>query len=67
MDEVEIRIHNMSCDHCVMLIRESLGRILGVEAEEVVPGSARVRYDESVATLGRIHAAIEEAGYSVVS
>ncbi len=67
MAEVEIRIQNMSCDHCVMAIRESLGRIPGVEVEEVVPGSARVRYDESLATIARIHAAIEEAGYSVVS
>jgi copper chaperone len=65
MCEIEIRIENMSCDHCVRAVRQSLGSIPGVEVENVVVGSARIRYDQAKVTVAQIHGAIEEAGYSV--
>jgi len=63
MVQETIKIDGMTCAHCVMVVRRALAAIPGVQASEVIVGSATVIYDERQVDPGRIVAAIEAAGY----
>jgi len=64
MNEYEIKIEGMSCNHCVIAVESEL-REAGFENSKVEIGSAKVKYDNSVEKKKLIISAIEEAGYRV--
>ncbi len=61
-----IKIDGMTCQHCVMAVKKELQK-LDLISLEVKIGEANIEYDENKTTEESINAAIEEAGYSVVS
>jgi copper chaperone len=63
----ELKINGMTCGHCVMHVKNELSKISGLVIEDVQIGSARVQYDESAVAQKDIAAAIEEAGYTLLS
>lgn len=67
MKSSELKIEGMSCGHCVMAVKKELSGIPGLSVEDVQIGTARVRYDETKVSQEKIAAAIDEAGYKLVS
>jgi copper chaperone CopZ len=65
MDHMTITIDGMSCAHCVAAVREALGELPGVRAEDVRVGAATVAYDRAQVAPERILAAVTAAGYGV--
>lgn len=65
MAEVKLAIEGMSCQHCVMAVRKTLGGVPGVVESNVQVGSALVKYDESRVSRKDIEGWIEKAGYRV--
>ncbi len=64
MKSHELSIQGMSCNHCIMHVKEALEGVDGVEVEDVQIGKARVWYDdEKVART--LEQRVEEAGYRV--
>jgi copper chaperone len=63
----ELKIDGMSCGHCVMHVKRELGKISGLVIEDVQIGSARVQYDDAAVAQKDVAAAIQEAGYTLVS
>ena len=66
MNEQELTIHGMTCDHCVMAVRRELEKIAGLEVKEVRIGSALIAFEGSRVPSDRIRQAVEDAGYSLV-
>ncbi len=62
-----IHIGGMTCGHCVMSIKKELSKLDGLTINAVKLGSAEVTVDESKVTDRTLQAAVEEAGYTVVS
>jgi len=67
MKTAELKIEGMSCGHCVMAVKKELGKLTGVEIDEVQIGSARVRLDEKTIAVEQLNQAVEKAGYRVIS
>jgi copper chaperone len=65
MKTQELTIQGMSCGHCVMHVRKALGKVNGLNIENVEIGKAVVKFDETVVTREHIAKAIEEAGYKL--
>lgn len=63
MEQTTIAIQGMSCGHCVASVKGALGRLDGVQVQEVKVGSATVAYDPGAVTPERIAQAVEEDGY----
>lgn len=57
-----IKINGMSCMHCVMAVKKALGNVPGLTTLDVKVGEAKVEGPVDAAK-----AAIEDAGYDVVS
>ena len=55
MEQTTIAIQGMSCGHCVASVKGALGRLDGVEVQEVKVGSATVAYDPQAATRSEEH------------
>ena len=66
MDRMVMRIHGMSCGHCVSAVKNALTGLEGVKVERVEVGQAAVSYDPAVTTPDRIAKAVEGEGYPVV-
>jgi copper chaperone len=64
MEQTTIAIQGMSCGHCVASVKGALGRLEGVEVQEVKVGSAKVAYDPKAVTPERITKAIADEGYA---
>ncbi len=64
MQEREIRIEGMSCQHCVMTVKESLQKVPGISLKVVRVGAVVFSADDPEAALVRVRAAITEAGYT---
>ena len=64
MEQTTIAIQGMSCGHCVASVKGALGRLDGVEVQEVKVGSATVAYDPAAVTPERITQAIADEGYA---
>ena len=67
MDTVTIGITGMSCSHCVAAVQKALAAVPGVAVEGVQIGSATVIIDPTRTTRAAVDAAIDAAGYDVVS
>lgn len=63
MEQTTIAIQGMSCGHCVASVKGALGRMDGVQVQEVKMGSATVEYDPRAVTPERIARAVEDEGY----
>ena len=67
MGTVTIEINGMSCGHCVAAVQKALAGVHGVTVESVQIGSATVVLDPALTTRSAVEAAIDAAGYHVVS
>ncbi|MFZ4619368.1 MAG: heavy-metal-associated domain-containing protein [Bacteroidota bacterium] len=67
MKNSTITINGMTCGHCAMAVKKELTKINGVTVNEVGVGKAAVSFDENAVTEQSLKAAVEEAGYSVIS
>ena len=67
MNSHQLTIQGMSCNHCVMHVKQALNSIAGLEIEEVQIGRATVNYDEAKISRDLLIAKIDEAGYQLVS
>jgi copper chaperone len=65
--ETTFTIQGMSCGGCVNSVKRVLGAIQGIEPLKVEVGRATVRLDPARATAEQARAAIERAGFTVVS
>ena len=66
--QLELNISGMTCGHCAMSVTKELSKLEGAAEIKVDPqaGTATLQVDESVDSSA-IAAAVEEAGYSLVS
>ncbi len=64
MNEYEIQVPGITCGHCVSAITASVGALPDVAAVDVDVATKRVRV-VGAASLDRVCAAIDEAGYEV--
>jgi copper chaperone CopZ len=60
-------VAGMTCDHCVMSVREEIREIAGVERVDVDLGTGRLSVAGEGYTDDAIAKAVAEAGYEVVS
>ncbi|MDO8210830.1 heavy-metal-associated domain-containing protein [Conexibacter sp. CPCC 206217] len=61
-------VGGMTCEHCVLSVREEVSELEGVELVEVDLASGRLRVGGPAAdSQDAIRAAVEAAGYTVVS
>ena len=67
MEAITIGINGMSCNHCVSAVQKALTAVPGVTVEGVQIGSATVIIDPTRTTRAAVDAAIDAAGYDVVS
>jgi copper chaperone len=68
MSEAVYTVRGMTCDHCVSAVRTEVGALDGVTAVDVDLGSGRVRVTSAQPLDdGAVRAAVEEAGYEVVT
>lgn len=67
MKTQELKIEGMSCGHCVMHVKNELGKLPDVVVDDVQIGGAKVQYDDAKISLADFAQAIERAGYKLVS
>lgn len=70
MTETETRtytVEGMTCQHCVMSVREEVGEVGGVQSVDVDLDSGRLTVAGSAFTDEAIRDAVAEAGYTVTS
>ena len=67
MNAHDLKIQGMSCNHCVVHVKNALEDIDGLEIEEVQVGNARVWFDDELVKQETIARKIDEAGYKLVS
>lgn len=61
-------VSGMSCDHCVVAVREEVGRIEGVTGVEVDLATGTVTVaSEAPIDPALVAAAVDEAGYEVTA
>ncbi len=64
---LEYAVQGMSCDHCVVAVREEVAEVPGVSAVEVDLASGRMRVAGAGVDDAAVRAAVAEAGYEVVA
>jgi copper chaperone CopZ len=65
MAKIEIKIEGMSCQHCVMSVKNALDGLDGVDSTDVTVGLAKVVYDDSKTGNDAIIQAVKKAGYKI--
>ena len=60
-------VAGMTCEHCVMSVREEVGEIAGVAQVDVDLASGRLDVAGERFTDDAVRAAVADAGYEVVS
>ena len=67
VQEVVISVPDMSCEHCVKTINNTLDVIPGVETvlTDLPTKKVHVHYDPSRVTVDQVEAALDDAGYTV--
>lgn len=63
MEEMQLSIEGMSCDHCVRAVRSALSRLPGVEVKRVEVGAAAVAFDPARTSRAAIVEAVNDEGY----
>jgi copper chaperone len=64
MEQLNLLIEGMSCDHCVRAVKNRLAATPGVLVEDVQVGSARLRYDPAKISVDDIEEAVSDEGYT---
>ena len=67
MNSHELKIKGMSCQHCVMSLTEALNTIKMLKVVDVQIGTARVDYNSDEVTEEQVRAAVNEAGFELIS
>ena len=69
MSKVVLNVPDISCQHCAKTVTETLTPIQGVRTVQVdVPAKqVQVEYDDAVASLDAMKAALQEEDYPVAS
>ena len=65
MKEDTLKIEGLHCGHCTALVKRSLEITRGVESVDVTLKSAKVVYDEDLASRQTLEEAITRFGYKV--
>ncbi|MBI4418895.1 MAG: heavy-metal-associated domain-containing protein [Ignavibacteriales bacterium] len=65
MKKQELTIEGMTCGHCVIAVKQSLGMVPNVTVESVGIGKAVVQYDENIVKAEDLVRAVEDAGYTI--
>lgn len=60
-----IKIEGMGCNHCIVSVKEALGKIEGLEIIEVKLGEATVEIKEEK-IMNEVKENLEDAGYEVM-
>jgi copper ion binding protein len=65
--EVDLKVLDISCEHCVNTISQALGKLTGVErvSVDIPTKTVQVAFDPGEVTLDRITATLDDAGYAV--
>ncbi len=66
-DQREYTVAGMTCAHCVAAVTEEVERLPGVEAVSIDLAGGRLAVAGATLDDAGIRAAVEEAGYQVVS
>lgn len=71
MTQTDIRVHGMTCEHCVKVVTEELKAVPGVQEVDVdlvSGGDSPVHItSETALSSTAIAEAVDEAGYSIAS
>lgn len=67
MTERTYKVSGMSCNHCVMHVKNAVEELDGVKDcnVDLKSGSMTVSFDEGKVNLGDMKVAVEEAGYEL--
>jgi len=65
--EREMTVAGMTCDHCVLSVREEVSEVPGVTAVDVDLSSGRLTVAGNGFTDDAVKAAVAEAGYEVIA
>jgi copper chaperone CopZ len=57
----------MTCDHCVLSVREEVSEVPGVSGVDVDLASGRLRVDGADVSDAAVREAVEAAGYEVAA
>jgi copper chaperone len=66
MQEREIRIEGMTCQHCVLAVQKALTQVQGITVQVVRVGAVVYSAPDTERVLKQMRAAITEAGYTPV-
>lgn len=64
MEQLDLTIEGMTCEHCVRAVRQRLERTPGVQVGSVAVGSASIRMDPKQVTVDDVEEAIADEGYT---
>ena len=67
MNEKTYTVIGMTCEHCVLSVREEVSEIDGVEAVDVDLASGRLRVRGARISDAAVSDAVAEAGYEVAA
>jgi copper chaperone len=67
MDETTYTVTGMTCEHCVLSVREEVGAVAGVEAIDVDLATGRLAVRGDGIDDDAIAEAVAEAGYEVAA
>ncbi|HCL55680.1 MAG TPA: copper resistance protein CopZ [Spirochaetia bacterium] len=64
-----LKVDGMSCMHCVMSVKKSVGKLDGIKNIDVdlKAKTVSVEWDEALTPLKNIESAITNAGYQVIA
>jgi copper ion binding protein len=65
MTDLRIQIDGMTCQHCVMRVKQAIESLPGIQDVTVEIGAASVSFDASVIQQKEIEEAIIAAGYTI--
>ena len=68
MKQITLKVQGMTCQHCVIAIEKSVGKLSGVAevAVNLAYGQVDVHMDERKVSEAELRAAIENAGYQMM-
>ncbi len=61
----EYVVHGMTCDHCVLSVREEVSEVAGVRSVDVELASGRLTIEGDGVSDDAVREAVEDAGYEV--
>lgn len=65
MADLRIQINGMTCQHCVMRVKQAIESLPGIHDVTVEIGTASISFDASVIQQKEIEEAIVTAGYTI--